>query len=38
MFYCFVLEYCPGGELFAAINHSKRFTNSDVRFYAVQVL
>ncbi len=33
-----MLEYCPGGELFGAINQSKRFTDNDIRFYTVQVL
>ncbi|CAG9312432.1 unnamed protein product [Blepharisma stoltei] len=30
----FVLDYCPGGELFFHLNHAKRFDEERARFYA----
>lgn len=34
----FVLEYCPGGELFNLISKRKRFTEDQARFYAAQMV
>jgi len=33
LFFCFVLEYCPGGELFYALSKNRRFTEQEIRFY-----
>ena len=35
---CFVLEYCPGGELFNLLQKRRRFTEEQTRFYAAQML
>ncbi|PHJ26047.1 agc kinase [Cystoisospora suis] len=34
----FVLEYCPGGELFFHLSRAGRFTECRVRFYSAEVL
>jgi len=35
---CFVLEYCPGGELFNLLQKRRRFTEEQARFYAGQMI
>ena len=35
---CFVLEYCPGGELFNLLQKRNRFTEDQTRFYAAQIV
>lgn len=35
---CFVLEYCPGGELFNLLQKKRRFTEDQARFYAGQMV
>lgn len=35
---CFVLEYCPGGELFNLLQKRRRFTEEQTRFYAAQMV
>lgn len=34
----FVLEYCPGGELFNLLQKRRRFTEEQTRFYAAQMV
>lgn len=34
----FVLEYCPGGELFNLLQKRKRFNDDQARFYAAQMV
>ncbi|RHZ05447.1 hypothetical protein DYB26_007758, partial [Aphanomyces astaci] len=34
----FVLEYCPGGELFYHLHQQDRFDDASVQFYAAEVL
>jgi serine/threonine protein kinase len=34
----FVLEYCPGGELFFYLEKIKRFKEDAARFYATNIL
>ncbi|KAL8272266.1 hypothetical protein Esti_003783 [Eimeria stiedai] len=34
----FVLEYCPGGELFFHLQKDRKFTESRARFYAAELL
>lgn len=34
----FVLEYCPGGELFNLLVKKKRFTEDQTRYYAAQII
>ena len=34
----FVLEYCPGGELFNLLSKMKRFSEDHTRFYACQLV
>lgn len=34
----FVLDYCPGGELFFYINNIKRFREDSTKFYASNIL
>lgn len=34
----FVLDYCPGGELFFYINNIKRFNEDSAKFYAANIL
>lgn len=34
----FVLEYCPGGELFNLLKKKKRFTEDQTRFYVCQIV
>ena len=34
----FVLEYCPGGELFNLLQKKRRFTEEQARFYAAQMV
>ncbi|KAL8426234.1 hypothetical protein Efla_005465 [Eimeria flavescens] len=34
----FVLEYCPGGELFFHLQRERKFTESRARFYAAELL
>ncbi|KAM3140400.1 hypothetical protein pb186bvf_007560 [Paramecium bursaria] len=34
----FVLEYCPGGELFYLLQKKKRLTEDQARFYACQIV
>ena len=35
---CFVLEYCPGGELFNLLQKWNRFSEEHARFYASQIV
>jgi protein-serine/threonine kinase len=35
---CFVLEYCPGGELFFHLQQAGRFGEKKARFYAANVI
>jgi serum/glucocorticoid-regulated kinase 2 len=35
---CFVLEYCPGGELFNLLQKRNRFSEDQTRFYAAQIV
>ena len=35
---CFVLEYCPGGELFNLLSKQGKFTEDQTRFYAAQIV
>jgi serum/glucocorticoid-regulated kinase 2 len=35
---CFVLEYCPGGELFNLLQKRRRLTEEQTRFYASQIV
>lgn len=35
---CFVLEYCPGGELFNLLQKWNRFSEDNTRFYAAQIV
>lgn len=35
---CFVLEYCPGGELFNLLQKKHRFSEDNTRFYAAQIV
>ena len=35
---CFVLEYCPGGELFNLLSKSGRFPEYQAKFYAAQMV
>jgi len=37
-FYCLVYEYCPGGELFYLLKNIKIMTESEARFYFIQIL
>lgn len=34
----FLLEYCPGGELFYHLSNVDKFEDSVARFYAAQIL
>lgn len=34
----FVLEYCPGGELFTLIQNKSKLSEADTRFYACQIV
>eukprot|EP01071_Lankesteria_metandrocarpae_P007909 Lankesteria_metandrocarpae@DN4816_c0_g1_i1.p1 len=34
----FVMEYCPGGELFYHLSREERFNESRTRFYAAQIV
>lgn len=34
----FVLDYCPGGELFYHLNQRRRFPESMARFYAAEII
>ena len=34
----FVLEYCPGGELFFHLSRAERFSEGKCRFYACEIL
>jgi serum/glucocorticoid-regulated kinase 2 len=34
----FILEYCPGGELFSLLQKRRRFTEDQARFYAAQMV
>jgi serine/threonine protein kinase len=34
----FVLDYCPGGELFFYINNIKRFNEDSAKFYASNII
>ncbi|KRX02245.1 Protein kinase-like domain [Pseudocohnilembus persalinus] len=34
----FVMEYCPGGELFNLLSSRKKFTEDQTRFYAAQII
>jgi serum/glucocorticoid-regulated kinase 2 len=34
----FILEYCPGGELFNLLQKKKQFTEDTSRFYASQIV
>merc|ERR1719412_1464145 len=34
----FVLEYCPGGELFFHLSRASRFSENRCRFYASEIL
>ena len=34
----FVLEYCPGGELFYLFNRNKRFSEEQTKFFAAQIV
>ena len=34
----FILEYCPGGELFNLLQQRHRLSENDTRFYAAQIL
>lgn len=34
----FVLEYCPGGELFFHLSRNQRFSENRCRFYATEIL
>ena len=33
----FVLDYCPGGELFYHLGKAKKFTEERARFYAAEI-
>lgn len=33
----FVLEYCPGGELFSLLQKKRKFTEDQTLFYASQI-
>lgn len=35
---CFVLEYCPGGELFNLLQKKRRFSEEQTRFFAAQMV
>lgn len=35
---CFVLEYCPGGELFNLLSKKGKFNEDQTRFYAAQIV
>lgn len=35
---CFVLDYCPGGELFFYLSKIGRFNEEAARFYATNLL
>lgn len=34
----FILEYCPGGELFGLLQKKRRFTEDQARFFAAQMV
>ena len=34
----FILEYCPGGELFELLSKKRKFTEDQTRFYAAQIV
>ena len=34
----FILEYCPGGELFSLLQKRRRFTEDQARFYTAQMV
>jgi serum/glucocorticoid-regulated kinase 2 len=34
----FVLEYCPGGELFGVLSKKSRFSEEQTKFYAAQIV
>ncbi|KRX02976.1 Protein kinase-like domain [Pseudocohnilembus persalinus] len=34
----FILEYCPGGDLYNLLRKRKKFTEDQTRFYAAQIL
>lgn len=33
----FVLDYCPGGELFYHLGRAKKFSEERARFYAAEI-
>lgn len=33
----FIMEYCPGGDLFSLLQRKKRLTEDETRFYIAQV-
>jgi serum/glucocorticoid-regulated kinase 2 len=35
---CFLLEYCPGGDLFELLARKKLFNENDTRFYMAQLI
>jgi serum/glucocorticoid-regulated kinase 2 len=35
---CFILEYCPGGELFSLIQRQRRLNESQARFITCQII
>lgn len=35
---CFILEYCPGGELFNLLQKRRKFSEEQARFYAAQMV